>query len=156
MSDLSRRLVAEFLGAALLLFIIVGSGIAAERLSTDGTIELLAHAVAVGAGLAALIAFLAPVSGAHFNPSVTIGFWLTKSMSLLVSIAHVAAQILGAVTGAVVANATFGEPAAISVTTRGGVDVLVSEFIVTFVLVLLILGLVRSARSSAVAPAVGA
>ncbi|MGI9528782.1 MAG: aquaporin [Acidimicrobiia bacterium] len=69
MSTTARQLAGEFLGTALLLFVIVGSGIVADRLSDDGGVELLTHSIGVGAGLAAIIAFLAPVSGAHFNPA---------------------------------------------------------------------------------------
>ena len=157
MSDYSRNLAAEFLGTALLLYVIVGSGIAVERLGQDGAGQLLAHAIAVGAGLAALIALLAPVSGAHFNPAVTLGFWLVRAIPGRGALAYVAAQVGGALVGVAVANATFGEGfLAVSETKRGGIGQPAAELIATFVLVLLILGLVRSGRSAFVAPAVGA
>lgn len=152
-----RSLAAEFLGTGLLLFVIVGSGIAVEGLSTDGAVQLLAHAVAVGAGLAALIAFLGPISGAHFNPAVTFGFWFSGSFPARSVGPYVGAQIAGAVLGVMVANASFGEAVvAVSDTPRGGAGPATAEFVATFVLVLLILGLVRSGRTTAVAPAVGA
>ena len=90
----ARRLFAEFLGTACLLFIVVGSGVNAARMSSDDTVTLAVHAIAVGAGLAALIAFLGPVSGAHFNPSVTIGFWLTEAIGFAMAAAYVAVQIV--------------------------------------------------------------
>ncbi len=157
MLDLPRRLTAEFLGTALLLFVIVGSGIATEGLGGDGAGQLLAHALTVGLGLAALIAFLGPVSGAHFNPAVTVGFWRVGGIRRIDGLGYVAVQVVGAVAGVVLANWTFGEEAiVVSSTVRLGGGVLASEFVVTFVLVLLILGLVRSERIGAVAPAVGA
>lgn len=157
MSRSARRLAGEYLGTALLLFVIVGSGISADRLSDDGGVELLMHAIAVGSGLAAIIAFLAPVSGAHFNPAVTVGFLLTRTIEPVIAAAYVVSQLLGAVTGVVVANVVFGEGAlAGSGIVRSGQRLFVSEFIVTFVLVLIILGLVRSGRMAAAAGAVGA
>lgn len=152
-----RALVAEFLGTALLLYVIVGSGIAVERLSDDGAIRLFAHAVAVGAGLSALIAFLAPVSGAHLNPAVTIGFSITRATGATTALGYVGVQLAGAAIGVAAANLTFGEPMfSAGATVRDGVGRPFAEFIGTFVLVLLILGLVRTGRVSAIAPAVGA
>lgn len=153
MSTTSRRLLGEFLGTALLLFVIVGSGIAANRLSDDGGIELLMHAIAVGVGLAAIIAFLAPVSGAHFNPAVTVGFWLTRAITPLMAIAYVIAQVTGAISGVIVANFVFREVLiASSAIVRGGRRLAISEFVVTFVLVLLVLGLVLGTRAGAFRP----
>ena len=157
MDSTARSLVAECFGTALLLFVIVGSGINAIDYGGSGTVALLAHAVAVGAGLAALIAMLAPVSGAHFNPSVTIGFWLTDVVRISLAGAFIVAQLAGAIIGVVVANLTFGLDAiAVSSTERASLGPMVAEFIATLVLVLLILGLVRTGRTAAVAPAVGA
>jgi arsenate reductase len=153
----SRGLIGEFLGTALLLYVIVGSGIAAESLSADGAIQLAVHAVAVGAGLAGLIAFLAPVSGAHFNPAVTVGLSLTGDFGRPSVIPYVLAQVAGAVIGVVLANVSFGIAAvAISDTERSGLGLSLSEFIGTFVLVLLIIGLVRSGRTPMIPAAVGA
>jgi len=157
-SLVNRPLAAEFLGTALLLFVIVGSGIAVERLSPELGLQLLLHAVAVGAGLAALIAFLAPVSGAHFNPSVSLGArvsGVTRSGTETAS--YVGAQIGGSITGVVMAAVTFGEPAvSVATTVRNGYGRSLAEFIATFVLVLLILGLVRTGRETLVPAAVGA
>ena len=157
MKPTSRLLFAEFLGTALLLFVIVGSGIAVEQLSNDGATRLLTHALAVGAGLAALIALFASVSGAHFNPAVTLGFWLTRSITIGLAAGYFAVQLAGAVAGVMLANATFDEGAiTLSDTARDGLGRPVAELIATLVLVLLILGLVRTGRTAAVAPAVGA
>lgn len=157
MSQATTRLWGEFLGTALLLWVIVGSGIAVERLGSDGTGQLFAHAVVVGAGLAALIAFLAPVSGAHFNPAVSLGFWLTRAIPGRTALAYGCVQIAGALVGVAVASMTFGEGLmTVSDTSRNGIGKPFAELIATFVLVLLILGLVRAGRDAMVAPAVGA
>ena len=157
MAARTRPLVAEGLGAGLLLYLIVGSGIMVERLGTDGTSQLLAHSVAVGVGLAALIALLGSVSGAHFNPVVTLGFVATRSFDLASAGLYVVAQVVGAIAGVALANLTFGDPAfTVSTRVRDGLGVPAAEFVATFVLVLLILGLVRSGAIRAVAPAVGA
>lgn len=154
---MSRDIAAEALGTSLLLYLIVGSGIAAETLTADSGVRLLAHAVCVGAGLAALITMAQTVSGSHFNPSVTLGFWRTGSMTGARASSYVTAQAIGAVLGVVGANWSFGEPAVtISSTARSGVGLAFAEGVATFVLVLLILGLVRTGRSSAVPAAVGA
>ncbi len=157
MLDIPRKLTAEFIGTALLLFVVVGSGIATDQLGAEGAGQLLAHALTVGLGLGALIALLGPVSGAHFNPAVTLGFWLTGGIRPRTGLAYVATQIGGGVVGVALANVTFGErPLAVSRTIRDGPGIVGSEFVVTFVLVLLILGLVRVKAIPAVAPAVGA
>jgi len=154
---LARRLWAEAIGTALLLYLIVGSGIAVERLGSDGSAQILAHAVAIGAGLAALIAMLASVSGAHFNPAVTLGFWRTGGIGGPDAIAYTFVQIVGAVAGVVLANWTFDVDAlSVATTERSTLGMVAAEFVVTFVLVLLILALVRTGRDAAVPPAVGA
>lgn len=153
----ARQLTGELLGTALLLYVIVGSGIAVERLSTDGAVQLAVHGIAVGAGLGALIAFLAPVSGAHFNPSVSIGLAIAREFPRASVLPYTLAQIIGAVAGVVLANLSFSEPGiAISTTDRSGAGLLLSEFVATFVLVVLILGLVRSGRLTMIPAAVGA
>lgn len=102
--------MAELLGMALLLYVVVGSGIAAETLGTDAAGQLFAHAVTVGAGPAALIVWLAPVSGAHLNPSVTLAFRRQGDMTNRETVTYVTFQVVGALIGVVVANATFGQP----------------------------------------------
>lgn len=156
-SELSRRLLAEALGTALLLAVIVGSGIALDQPGGDPAVWLLAHAATVGAGLAALIALLAPVSGAHFNPAVTLGFWRTGTISAREAVAFVAVQIGGAVAGVAFANWTFdGGMLDVSSTGRSGAGLVGAEVVATFVLVLVILGLVRAGNVRMVPAAVGA
>lgn len=154
---MSRRVAGEALGTALLLYVIVGSGIAADTLASDPGVQLVVHALVVGLGLAALIAMFLTVSGAHFNPSVTLAFWRTGDIEGALAGRYVAAQTFGAVVGVVAANASFGVAAvSISSTSRGGAGQVFAEMIATFVLVFLILSLVKTDRISAVPAAVGA
>ena len=154
---MNKQTLGEALGTGLLLYVIVGSGIAAETLATDPGVQLLGHALAVGLGLGALIAMLQTVSGAHFNPSVTLAFWRTGSLSAADAARYVLAQLLGGVLGVIAANLSFDEDiVTVSPTTRTGAGLIVAEVVATFVLVLLIVGLVRTNRSGAVPLAVGA
>ena len=153
----ARELTGEALGTALLLYVIVGSGIAVERLSTDGAVQLAVHAIAVGVGLGALIAFLGPVSGAHFNPAVTIGMTITNDFDRSSSVPYAIAQVSGALVGVVLANLTFSEAAlGLSQTSRDGLGRPAAEFIATYVLALMIIALVRSNRTTMIPAAVGA
>jgi glycerol uptake facilitator-like aquaporin len=153
----NRRLAAEALGTGLLLYVIVGSGIAAETLGSDAGTRLLAHALIIGLGLGASIAMLQTVSGSHFNPAVTIGFWRTKGLSVSEAGRYVVAQVVGAVVGVAAANLSFEQTViSMSATTRSGVGLVIAEAVATFVLVLLILALVRTGRSAQVPAAVGA
>lgn len=152
-----RALAAEAIGTGLLLFVIVGSGIAAASLSADPGLRLLAHALAVGLGLGVLIALFQPVSGSHFNPAVTLAFWRSGTTGSAEAVGYTVCQIGGAVIGVVLANLSFGESAvAISTTVRSGSGLLVAEAVGTFVLVFLILALVRTERAGLVPVAVGA
>ena len=154
---MTRDVAAEWLGTTLLLFVIVGSGIAARELGSDGAGQLFAHAVAVGLALSVLILMFQTVSGSHFNPAVTIGFWRQGSMNGPTALRYVAAQLVGAVSGVVLANLSFGVPAvSIATTERTGFGSALSEGVGTFVLVLLILALVQSGRATAIPAAVGA
>lgn len=149
--------MAEGLGTGLLLFVIVGSGIAAESLGTDRAVQLLAHALVVGLGLAVLIALFQATSGSHFNPSVTLGFWMTRQVRRRTALGYVVAQVLGGIAGVVVANVTFDLPAlGVATTAREGLGQMAAEAIATFVLVLAILSLVRTGRAAIVPAAVGA
>ncbi len=154
--DMPRRLVAEALGTALLLAVVVGSGIMGERLAGGNVaIALLANAVATGAGLTVLILIFGPISGAHFNPAVTLAFLMRREISVAPSLAYVAAQLAGGLAGTIAAHVMFGEPLlAASVTERTGVGQWTGEFIATFGLVATILGCLRS-RPDAVPYAVG-
>lgn len=149
--------MAEGIGTGLLLFVIVGSGIAASTLSADPGMQLLAHAVAVGLGLGVLIVLFQPVSGSHFNPAVTLAFWRDGTLGATEGGGYVISQVVGAVAGVALANLSFGEQLmAISDTSRSGSGLLVAEGVGTFILVLLILALVRTGRAGLVPVAVGA
>src|SRR5271156_2932178 len=106
-----RRLVSEALGTALLLAIVVGSGIMGERLSGGNTaIALLGNTLATGAGLVVLITIFGPLSGAHFNPAVSLVFALRRELDPLAAFLYVAAQIAGGIVGAWIAHLMFAEP----------------------------------------------
>ena len=155
--SLSRRLVAEGLGTALLLAVVVGSGIMAERLAGGNVaIALLANTVATGAGLVALILTFGPISGAHFNPAVTLADAWQGGLAWKHVPAYISAQIIGAFAGVAAAHLMFGEPLFFaSQHERSGLAQLWSEFVATFGLLAVIWGCVRS-RASAVPFAVGA
>lgn len=153
---LARRLAAEFVGTAFLLSGIVGSGIMAARLTDDAGLALLQNAVATGAILVALILALGPVSGAHLNPAVTIADRVFGGLTNRAAIGYIAAQVLGGAAGVVAANLMFDEGfAAWSQTVRSGAHLWFSEGVATVGLLLVVFGVVRSGRSSAVAFAVG-
>jgi arsenate reductase len=154
---LPRRLLAEFLGSALLAALVVGSGIAAQKLSDDVGLQLLENAAATGAGLYALILIFAPVSGAHLNPVVSLVDTAFGGLDRRDVAPYVAAQVVGCVAGAVLANAMF-ELAAISVSThhRASPAHLLSEVVATSGLVLVIFSLARTGRLAAAPAAVGA
>lgn len=137
---------------------VVGSGIAAERLSPgDPGLQLLENAVATAAGLVALILAFGPVSGAHLNPVVTIVDRVLGGISTRDAGAYVAVQAAGGATGAVLANLMFSEPAVeFSSTSRSGGGLWLAEIVATFGLLIVIFGVVRSGRSSVAPFAVGA
>jgi len=155
--DLLRRASAEAVGAGLLVAIVIGSGIAAQRLSPgDLGLQLLENSTATGAGLVALILALGTVSGAHFNPVVTMADRMLGGISTRDAGVYVVAQLVGACCGAVIANLMFGLSAVtLSTHTRSGSDIWLGEFVATFGLLLVILGVVRSGRSSVTPYAVG-
>jgi arsenate reductase len=155
--DLGRRATAEALGTALLVAIVVGSGIAAQRLSPDDVgLQLLENSVATGAGLVALILALGPVSGAHFNPVVTLADRVLGGTTTVDAAVYVVAQVGGACAGAVVANLMFDLPAVtFSTHVRSSSGLWLGEVVATFGLLLVILGVVRAGRASAAAFAVG-
>ncbi len=137
---MSRRLVAEFLGTAGLLIVVVGSGIMGESLAAgNAAIALLANSLATGAGLYALIQMLAPISGAHFNPAVSFAECLARNQSLRECMAYVSAQISGAVAGVLVTHAMFGQALLqLSRHDRGEFRLLLSELVATFGLISII------------------
>ncbi len=156
--DLARRATAEFVGTAVLVAVVVGSGIAAQRLSPGDTgLQLLENSVATGAGLVALILAFGAVSGAHFNPVVTMVDRLLGGTSSRDACAYVAAQFAGACIGAMVANVMFDLPAVdVSTHTRASGALWLGEAVAAFGLVLVILGVVRVGRANMAAFAVGA
>ena len=141
----ARRIAAEAMGTALLLAIVVGSGIMGERLAGGNTaIALLGNTLATGAGLVVLITVFGPVSGAHFNPAVTLAFALRRELTVRLALAYAAAQTAGAVLGTFVAHAMFAEPILqISTRLRDGPAQAGSEFVATFGLLATILGTLR-------------
>lgn len=155
-----RRGVAEFVGTGLLVAVVVGSGIAAQRLSADVGLQLLENSLATALGLGVLIVLLAPVSGSHFNPVVSLADVALRRRDGLPArelAVYLPAQIAGGIGGAVLAGAMFAAPIAISRTDRADAATFLAEVVATAGLVVLIMGLVRAGRSAAViAPAVGA
>jgi glycerol uptake facilitator-like aquaporin len=155
---LSRRLAAEFIGTAMLLGAVVGSGIMADRLSAgNSAIALLANAVATGAALVALILTFGPISGAHFNPVVTVCDAWQGGVSWRDAIFYLVAQFAGAVFGVAVANAMFDLPPLFASTrVRAGTSQYLGEFVATFGLMSVIWGCSRLQRSVVVPFAVAA
>lgn len=145
MTTLLRKLAAEALGTAFLLAAVVGSGIMAERLAGGNiAISLLANTIATGAALTVLIAIFAPLSGAHFNPAVTIYFGLKREIPVGEALAYIAVQITSAVLGVYVAHAMFGTAILeVSQKLRDGPAQALSEFVATFGLVATIAGAAR-------------
>jgi len=153
-----RRLIAEFLGSAMLAAVVIGSGIAAQQLSPNNVgLELLENAIVTGGGLFAIILMFASISGAHFNPVVSIVDASFGGISWRDVVAYVPAQIAGCVGGAIAANVMFSL-AAISVSThhRATGPHLFSEVVATFGLLLVIFLLARTERSSFTPAAVAA
>ncbi|MFJ3670485.1 aquaporin [Streptomyces sp. NPDC090106] len=153
-APLGRRVVAEAVGSAALVAVVVGSGIQATELTRDVGVQLLANSLATVLGLGVLIALLGPVSGAHFNPVVTLAAWFTGrgggagGLTARDVVAYLPAQVGGAVAGAVVADAMFGEPLVRwSTHERFAGHLWLGEAVATAGLVLLILGLARTGRA---------
>ncbi|USQ97107.1 MIP/aquaporin family protein [Caulobacter sp. RL271] len=154
--SMSRRLVAEGLGAALLLAVVIGSGIMGERLAGGNVaIALLGNTLATGAALVVLVGVFGPISGAHLNPAVTLVAALRRDLPWRLALAYPIAQVVGAVLGVWIAHAMFGEPILqVSTKLRNGGALAFSEVVATFGLVATILGTVRF-RPEATPMAVG-
>jgi glycerol uptake facilitator-like aquaporin len=157
-SLLWRRLLAEFLGSAFLAAVVIGSGIAAQRLSPGDTgLELLENAAATAAGLYAIILMFGPVSGGHFNPVISLADAVFGGLSWRDAAAYLPAQVAGCAGGAVVANLMFARAAvSLSVRHRATPGHLLSEVVATLGLVLVIFALARSGRARTAPAAVGA
>ena len=156
---LARKLFAEFVGTALLVTAVVGSGIAAQRLSpNDIGLELFENAAATAAALVAIILAVGAVSGAHLNPVVTLADRLLGGhLRWRDTSAYIGAQIAGGIAGVVMANLMFGLPAIdLSTKPRSAGHLWLSESVATFGLLLVIFGVVRSRRANAAPFAVGA
>jgi glycerol uptake facilitator-like aquaporin len=154
--SLTRKLASEFLGTFFLVAAVVGSGIMAERLSGGNTaLALLANTIATGAALVALILTFGPISGAHFNPAVTLADAIEGGISWAEALQYMCAQVFGGVTGACTAHLMFELPlVSISHHVRSGPAQVFSEFVATFGLLSVIWGCSRL-RSNAVSFAVG-
>ena len=152
---LIRKLLAEFVGTCFLVMIVIGSGIMAQNISSDQLSILLANTIATGAGLTALIWLFISISGAHFNPAVSLIMFLKKELTLKEFSCFACFQFIGGFFGAILANIMFGlEPLQISANERSGFNIYFSELIATFGLIITILG-VRKMSILAVGPAVG-
>lgn len=158
MNRTSRAALGEFLGSAGLATVVVGSGIAAQSLSPGDTgLQLFENAFATALGLTVLILVFASVSGAHFNPVVTLADITLHRERWSIAAVYLPAQVIGCIAGAVLANLMFAEPAvAWSTTDRSGWPLLLGEVVATAGLVVVIFALVRTGRSQLAAPAVGA
>jgi glycerol uptake facilitator-like aquaporin len=148
---LGRRALGEALGTGLLVTAVVGSGIMAERLSAGNmALALLANTIATGAALLALILTFGPLSGAHFNPAVSLSMALTRRIPFLDVSAYIGAQLGGAVLGTLLAHVMFAVPlVTLSHHQRAGLPQLVAEFVATFGLLVVIFGCLRAKTSVA-------
>lgn len=148
--SITRRLVAEGLGSALLLAVVVGSGIMGERLAGGNVaIALLGNTLATGAALVVLITVFGPISGAHFNPAVTLVAVLRRDLPVVTALAYLVVQTVGAILGVWAAHAMFGEPILqVSTKMRAGGAQAVAEAVATFGLLATILGTSRFSPDS--------
>ena len=150
-----KAYLSEYLGTTFLLMIVVGSGIMGQSLSDNDSITLLANTIATGAGLIVLIWMFGKISGAHFNPAVSVVMFANGELSSRNFILYGLLQVSGAISGTLLANYMFGLDALqVSVNSRSGLNLYISEVVATFGLLLVILR-VRTVRRELVAPAVG-
>ena len=150
-----KAYLSEYLGTTFLLMIVIGSGIMGQSLSDNDSITLLANTIATGAGLIVLIWMFGKISGAHFNPAVSVVMFANGELSSRNFILYGLLQVSGAISGTLLANYMFGLDALqVSVNSRSGLNLYISEVVATFGLLLVILR-VRTVRSELVAPAVG-
>ena len=153
----AAKLLAEFLGTAMIVAGVIGAGFMVATVGAGFALGLTMIAATVAAVLFVSISILGPVSGAHFNPAVTIAFLLRKAISSAAAAGYIASQVVGAIFGAVVANLMFEVPwLEISATGRFSAGTFLGEVVATFGLVLLILLLVKFEKSHLIAPSVAA
>ena len=146
----ARKLVAEALGTGLLIAAVVGSGIMADRLTDDVAVALLANSIATGGALLMLITCLGPLSGAHFNPVVTLAFALRREMTASLALGFVVAQVLGGILGTLLAHAMFDLPIVqVSTTLRGGTGQWIAEAVASAGLILAIFGALHAGANVA-------
>lgn len=149
---MKRQLVAEFLGTFVLVTAIVGSGIMATNLTHDVGLQLLLNMVSTVSALAVVICVFQPISGAHFNPAVSLSALAQRKISSLEAVGYILVQVAGAIAGAIVANIMFDLPAwSMGTTKRDGLGILLGEVIATAGLILAIGILVRANRTYLVA-----
>jgi glycerol uptake facilitator-like aquaporin len=149
-ATLPRRLVAEAVGTGLLVATVVGSGVMAETLTKDNAVALLGNTLPTGAILVVLITILGPISGAHFNPAVSLVFALKRELPRRDAALYIAAQIIGGVAGTIAAHLMFALPLlSVSLKARTGGAQWFAEWVATFGLVVTILAGLRFARTSA-------
>jgi glycerol uptake facilitator-like aquaporin len=148
-ATLPRRLAAEALGTALLVATVVGSGVMAETLTKDNALALLGNTLPTGAILVVLITILGPISGAHFNPAVSLVFALKRELARRDAALYIAAQIIGGVAGTIAPHLMFALPLlSVSLKARTGAGQWFAEWVATFGLMLTILAGIRFARDS--------
>ena len=141
----NRIFIGEFIGSAFLVMIIVGSGIMAQNLTRDFAVMLLANTIATGAGLFVLINSIANISGAHFNPVVTMTMYFTKKIKKDLIFTYISAQILGCLLGVMLANFMFNLPfLELSSKARPGFNIFIAEVIATFGLIFIIFGSLKN------------
>jgi glycerol uptake facilitator-like aquaporin len=155
MDNLARRLTAEFAGTCLLVAAVVGSGIMADNLTNDVALALLCNTIATAAALVALISIFGPVSGAHFNPVVSLVMLLQREMPFIAFAGYCAAQIAGGAAGTLLAHAMFELPLVqVSTHTRTGMGQWLAEAVAAFGLLLTILS-IRKSKPENIATLVG-
>ena len=141
----NKIFIGEFIGSAFLVMIIVGSGIMAQNLTRDFAVMLLANTLATGAGLFVLINSIANISGAHFNPVVTMAMYFTKKIKKDLIFTYLSAQILGCLLGVMLANFMFDLPLIeLSSKARSGFNIFIAEVIATFGLIFIIFGSLKN------------
>ena len=141
----NKIFIGEFIGSAFLVMVIVGSGIMAQNLTRDFAVMLLANTLATGAGLFVLISSIANISGAHFNPVVTMVMYFTKKIKKDLIITYISAQISGCLLGVMLANFMFELPVIeLSQKVRPGINIFIAEIIATFGLIFIIFGSLKN------------
>jgi glycerol uptake facilitator-like aquaporin len=147
MKNNTKIFYGEFIGSCFLVMIIVGSGIMAQNLTEDIAVMLIANTLATGAGLFVLITSISDISGAHFNPIVTLAMYFTNKIKKNLILTYISAQILGCMLGVMLANFMFDLPLLqLSEKVRPGINIFTAEIIATFGLVFVIFGSLKSGK----------